>query len=185
MKKLLLVSMIVLTCSISFGQIGFGIKGAVTVSSLSTDVSDYANAAKLGYQLGAFVRIGEKLHLQPEIYFGMKRGELKFSSMGLDPQNPTKSVDVKQDMTLSTIDIPVLLGYRILKVPAVGVRIQAGPVASIVANKKFAVSFDGVDQPEDQSPIEKSSLKDINWGLQMGAGVDVLFLQSISGMSWV
>ncbi len=143
------------------------------MSTLSPDLSDYANAAKLGYQLGAFVRIGGKLHLQPEVYFGLKTGELKYVSV---PNNSTQSVNVKQDVNLNTIDIPILLGYRILKVPTLNVRLQAGPVASIVANKTFNVSFDGVDKPEDQSPIEKSSLKDMNWGLQMGAGVDFLFL---------
>ena len=41
-------------------------------------------------------------------------------------------------------------------------------------NKKFDITFDGVDQETDDD--DKDSFKDMNWGLQLGAGVDVLML---------
>ena len=165
MKKIILITAIVLISSYSFGQIGFGIKGAVTMSKLSTDLSDVEEAAKTGFQAGAFVRIGDKWHLQPEAYFTSKMGNLKFDVL---------QQSVEQTVTLNTIDIPVLIGYKILDPPTLNVRLQAGPVASIVANKSFKLEVDGVETPTDEE--FKDSFKDLNWGLQFGAGVDFLML---------
>ncbi len=162
--------------SLAFSQLGFGIKGSVTMNSLSTNISDYEQAAKTGYQLGAFVRLGKKLHLQPEAYFALRSGELSTKVVGLDPNNPQNSAEVKQGMTLNTIDIPVLIGYKIFDPPTLNVRLQAGPVLSMVLNKKFDVTLDGIEVPEEETKSLEEQYKDANWGLQFGAGVDFLFL---------
>jgi len=173
MKKTTLIIAVMFISILSFGQLGFGIKGAVTMSSLTTDFSDIKEAAKTGWQLGAFVRVGDKLHLQPEIYFTAKAGQLEYS--GIDINHPLKLGTVTQDITLNTVDIPVLVGYKIIDPPTLNVRIQAGPVASIVMNKKFEVSSDGIDPPEPSEEY-KNAFKNMNWGLQLGAGVVFLFL---------
>ncbi|MCD4695669.1 MAG: PorT family protein [Bacteroidales bacterium] len=176
MKKIVFLSALMILGYYTFGQLGLGIKGAVTMSSLTTDLSEIKEAAKLGYQFGAFVRVGDKFHIQPEVYFTAKKGDLEMNVVGADPDNPLKSVEVSQGITLNTVDVPILLGYKILDPPLLNIRLQAGPVASIVTSKKFNVTFDGVDADEDQATFCKDDLKDINWGLQFGAGVDVLFL---------
>ncbi|MEZ5147368.1 MAG: hypothetical protein R2759_09895 [Bacteroidales bacterium] len=48
------------------------------MNTLSTDLSDYEKAAKTGFLAGAFVRISDKWHLQPEAYFPAKKGELTY-----------------------------------------------------------------------------------------------------------
>ena len=176
MRKIILITAIALISSYSFGQLGFGIKGAVTMNSLSTDLSDYEKAAKTGYQLGAFVRLGKKLHIQPEAYFAIRSGELTTKVVGLDPNDMQNSVEVKQGMTLSTIDIPILIGYKILDPPTFNIRLQAGPVISMVVNKKFDVTLDGVDAPDEVTNTLEDDFNSANWGLQMGAGIDFLFL---------
>lgn len=163
MKKIIFSLSFLFISSLAFSQLGLGIKGAFTMSQLSTDVNDYTKAMKSGYQLGAFVRIGDKLHLQPEAYFTAKSGELEYASGA-----------VKQSFTFNTIDVPVLIGYKILDPPGLNVRLQAGPVASIVANKKISVTTGGIEQ--EATDEEKDYFKNMNWGLQFGAGVDVLFL---------
>lgn len=176
MKKIIFSLSLLFVSSLAFSQLGFGIKGAVTMNNLSTNISDYEQAAQTGYQLGAFIRIGDKLHLQPEAYFAMKTGELSTELVGYDPDNPTESVNVKQGMTLNTIDIPVLVGYKIIDPPTLNVRLQAGPVLSMVLDKKFDVTLDGVEIPEEELKSLEDQYKDANWGMQFGAGVDFLFL---------
>jgi hypothetical protein len=178
MKKFILVLFVTLITTITNAQLGFGIKGGFTMSKLSVNIGDYADAAQAGYQLGAFVRLGKKLHLQPEAYFTAKTGKLTFDYNQVDPNNPNGTItsSVEQQISLKTIDVPVLIGYQIAKLPAIKIRIQAGPVASIVVNKKFNVQFDGVDQSDDSSPLLEDDFSNINWGLQFGAGIDFLFL---------
>lgn len=110
MKKIFLIGLISLLTGIAYGQLGFGIKGAVSMSKLSTDIKDYSEAIKAGYQLGAFVRVGKKLHLQPELYFAAKTGKLKFDYTRIDPADSvTVTSSVSQIIKLSTIDVPVLI----------------------------------------------------------------------------
>jgi len=52
--------------------------------------------------------------------------------------------------------------------------LQAGPVASFVVNKDFDVTLDGVSaEPGDEY---KEAWSNMNWAMQFGAGVDVLFM---------
>jgi hypothetical protein len=176
MRKFVLIAIAALFCSISYGQLGLGIKGAFTMSNLSPNLSDYEDAAQAGFQLGAFVRVGKKLHLQPEIYFTAKSGDLTFDQDVIDPDDPGNTIktSVTQDVTLNTLDIPVLIGYKLMDAKKFNVRLQAGPVGSIVLNKKFDITLDGASsETPDELP---DSFNDFNWGLQLGAGVDFLFL---------
>jgi hypothetical protein len=174
MKKIMLIAFAALFGSVAFGQLGFGIKGAVSMSKLSPNISDYKDAAQTGFQVGAFFRIGDKLHLQPEAYFSAKKGQLTYS--GYDVNDPLKTGEVTQDITFNTLDIPVLIGYKIFDPPAMNIRLQAGPVASMVLNKKFEVSSsDGITPPEPDNAYQ-DAFKNLNWGLQVGGGVDFLFL---------
>lgn len=176
MKKIWFIIIAIIIGVQSYGQFGFGIKGAVSMSNFTTDLSEIEEAAKSGYQLGAFVRIGKKLHLQPEAYFTAKAGELTFSTLGADPDDPTKTVEVKQGITFNTVDVPLLIGYTIFNPKVFKLRLQAGPVASFVANKKYDLTLDGVESGDDGSFFNEDDFNDLNWGLQFGAGVDVLFL---------
>ncbi len=171
MKKIALLIIVTFVSSMTFAQFHLGIKGAVSSSKLTTNISDVVEAAKTGYQLGAFVRIGEKFHLQPEVYFSAKPGKVEFTIPDLN--DPTKKINISEDIQFSTVDIPLLVGLRLLKIPLGNIRIQAGPVASFVTNTKMTVSKDGVELPDDDYP---ESFKDFNWAAQFGAGVDILFL---------
>ncbi len=169
MKKLFLIVLISGFSVFSYAQFELGLKGAVSMSSLTTNIEDYENALKSGFQAGVYTRIGKKLHLQPEIYFAGKSGELTY-----DIQTEGAALTVKETVTLSTVDVPVLLGLTIFDPPAVKIRLQAGPVASFVVNKNFDITLDGVsEEPGDEY---KEAWSNMNWAMQFGAGVDVLFM---------
>jgi hypothetical protein len=167
---------VTLCTTLTYAQLGFGIKGAITMNKLSADLDDYSNAAKTGFQLGAFVRVGEKVHLQPEAYYSFRSGDMKFNYDQPDGSGNTVVRSVDQTGKFHTIDIPVLLGVRVLKLPKLDVRVQAGPVASFIVSKSFDVTFDGIEVDDDDSPIIADDFSNVNWGLQFGGGIDFLFL---------
>jgi hypothetical protein len=171
MKRISVIIIALFISSATFAQFHLGIKGGVSMSKLTTNISDVVEAAKTGYQLGAFVRIGDKFHLQPEIYFSAKPGQVEFTLP--DINDPDKKFNITEDINFSTVDIPVLVGFRLLKIPLGNIRLQAGPVASFVTNSTMTISKDGVELPEDDYPKD---FKNFNWAAQFGAGVDVLFL---------
>lgn len=153
----------------SFGQFNLGLAGGINVSSLSTDLSDYEQDLELGYKAGAFARIGTKLHLQPEIYFSSKKSGISYVYKDASGEN-----NFGQVVTFTTLDVPVLLGYKIFDPPLLNIRLNAGPVASFVVGKEFDTTLNSV-KVETSDEFE-DSFQPMNWGLQFGAGLDISFL---------
>lgn len=164
MKKFtLMIATLIITGSM-FGQISFGPKIGLNVSKLSTDmagnVAGLKESSKTGFQLGAFVRIGTKFYVQPELLYSVKGGILEVAG---DAVNPAVSADYK----MGTMDIPVLVGTKVFSLPMVNVRVFAGPIASFIVSKDLTLSN---MVPED----DQIKLKDAIWSAAIGAGVDVM-----------
>ncbi|MRT92985.1 porin family protein [Ancylomarina sp. 16SWW S1-10-2] len=159
MKKLLLVAAISLFSSALFAQlaspISIGIHGGLVSTKADTDISGIKDKADNGMMLGAFARINlNKWYIQPELNYVSRKSTLEY--MGGSADIKTKS-----------IDIPVLLGYKIIKLPVIKVRAFAGPVASFSIDDNFKdFVTDGVN---DFSP----KVKDAVWNAKVGAGIDV------------
>jgi len=174
MKKLILLAGL-LWIGVSLpaqNLISFGPKVGWNSTRLSKDYKDYLQDMKSGFQGGIFFSLNlDKFYVQPEGYFSLKRGT--FESSIEDPFNPAGSLNVKQTVRLQTVDVPLLLGYRLLDLKLAKLRIWGGPVASYVLDKQYTLSIDGVDQSER---ISRDDFKDATWSVQFGAGLDLLML---------
>lgn len=152
------------------GPISFGPKIGWNSTRLSTDYSDYVKSMKSGLQGGLFFSLYLKnFYIQPEAYFSIKRGALETA---MDPANPTAPV-IKQTINLQSVDVPVLLGYKLLDLKLARLRIWGGPVASFLLNKEYTLSIDGSNQSER---ITRDDFTDAVWSAQIGAGLDLLML---------
>jgi len=130
-------------------KVGFNYSSLPTSSSLITN-----QAGKAGFQVGAFARIGNKTYIQPEVLIGSNSASFTFNSGG--------SASV-QNATFSTLDIPVLLGHKLVSLPLLNVRIMAGPdFVSLLKNP-------GLQIPNPS----QYTYKDFNVGAEAGLGVDV------------
>ncbi len=153
------------------GMISFGPKIGWNSTRLSTDYSDYVKDIKSGCQGGAFFSLYlKKFYLQPEAYFSFKRGALTTS---IDPLHPINSVEIKQSVTLYSIDVPLIFGYKVLDLKLARFRIWAGPVVSFLLDKNYTLSVGGSNLSDS---INSSDFKNSLWSAQVGAGVDLLFL---------
>jgi hypothetical protein len=162
MKKLILLSVALMIGSAAFSQIpGFSIgpKIGTTFSKYTTDKDQIKEEMKSSFFFGAFVRLGNKIYVQPELLVMSKNGLLK-------NENTQES---QVTLKIHTIDVPLLLGVKVLDLKVANVRVMAGPVASFVIDKN--ITSENWDET-----ITKDDFKNMNWGLQFGAGVDVLFL---------
>lgn len=166
MKKLIVVLIIIVaalfTSEQSNAQFAFGLKLGYTASKLSTNLDSIKSTMSSGFHIGAFARIGKRVHLQPEFYYNISGAT--FENLGLNTVN-----DWKQKVTVGTLDIPVLVGFSIIQTKTLKWRIMVGPEVSFVVNSKIQdVNLTG--------PIEKSDLRTTNWFIQVGTGIDFLFL---------
>lgn len=145
----------------SSGQFAFGLKLGYNASSLSTNLDTIKSDMGSGFHAGAFVRIGRRVHLQPELYYTLSGTTFQ---VGTNPLT-----DWKQKITVGTLDVPVLIGFTVIETKIFKWHIVVGPEASFVVNSK-------VENVSLAGPIQKSDLRTTNWFLQAGTGIDVLFL---------
>lgn len=166
MKKLILLVATIIMGSVASAQVvpGFSIgpKIGASFSKFTTDQDQIKEEVKNTFYFGAFARFGKKIYVQPELLIMSRKGTLK------DDANAGSTGSIK----INTIDIPMLLGYKILDLKAVNARVMAGPVASLVIDK--TITFD--ETWNDDISFTGDDVRKTNWGLQFGAGVDVLFL---------
>jgi hypothetical protein len=162
MKKFFLFALLIITAELAFGQFDFGLKLGYNASKLSTNIDSIKSSMSSGFHVGAFARIGKRIYVQPEAYYTLSGGT--FENLGVNTIN-----DWKQKVTVGTLDVPVLIGFKIINGETINWRIMAGPEVSFLVNSKIKdVSLTG--------PIEKSNLSTVNWYIQAGTGIDLFFL---------
>jgi len=159
MKKIILLFVIALFATeLSYGQFALGIKVGYNASKLSTDLDSISSSFKSGFHVGVFSRFGKRLYVAPELQY-----TLSGSTLSTD--------DWKQKITVGSLDIPVLVGFKIIHSDFLTWRIELGPQASFLVNSKIT------DVNSIAGPINDASLNSVNWYVLAGTGIDILFLK--------
>ncbi|GAB3932768.1 porin family protein [Mucilaginibacter myungsuensis] len=156
MKKYLLS--IALLAAVAVGakaQNTFGIKGGVNFHKINTD--NLKESTKAGYQVGVFGRLGSEVYLQPELYLGSRGGKVS-----------TDDNSFSSDVTFTTLNVPLLVGGRVIGSDALNLRVMAGPIFSYNLSKDQSISGNLAGAFADFGNYKKSTL-----GYQAGAGVDI------------
>lgn len=157
MKKITVLVIIVLLALTGKAQKFFdaGLKAGLNSSKISTDVADYNPQTINNYSFGAFARLNlGRLYIQPEAYYNSKGGEY------IDKVN----LSTVNSFDLKTVDVPALVGVKLIDQKALNLRIMAGPVVSFLTDKSV------------KGQLTEDNLKNSLLGWQYGAGVDFLFL---------
>ncbi|MGD9928769.1 MAG: porin family protein [Mangrovibacterium sp.] len=162
MKKLTLFLLAFLTFQLSQAQspVNLGLKTGFNSSKISTNLDDFDESSVNNYLAGAFLRVNlGKIYLQPEAYFSSKGGKLS-EITGSGTTEAVNSFDLK------AIDVPVLLGYKLIDKEAFNLRLNAGPVLSFLLEKEL----------NEAAVMDVDQLKDHYFGYQYGAGIDLWVL---------
>jgi hypothetical protein len=160
MKKALLVLLMTIAISPVFAQapgFTFGPKIGATLSKYHSDVDLIKEEVRNTLHWGIFARIGQSVYIQPELLFMDKSGLL------INTDAPASEQVIK----LRTIDVPLLVGVRIANLKVANVRAFAGPVASMAINRE-------VETQNWEQGLTEDDIRQANWALQFGAGVDLL-----------
>ncbi|MCX6240112.1 MAG: porin family protein [Bacteroidia bacterium] len=163
-KTILTITLMTMVLStFAIGPFTIGLKAGLNSSKITTDnfsatgytYNDFKSDAKSGFNFGAFARFGTKVYLQPELLYCIKNGQ---SSSG----------SASQSLKLKTIQVPVLLGFKLVNLKIASIRAFTGPAMSIVM-KSSSVTYAGVTA----GLFDTKNFKNNIWDWQLGAGVDV------------
>lgn len=142
------------------------VKGGVNLAQIKTDAGSFnANLeeslqTQKGYVFGASMRVGRKLFIQPELLFSQKGGEVK---------SLVNNVMTGFDMQYTTLDLPLLVGYKIGRFHILG-----GPVFSnnISSNTGLKEAINATYY----SYLNDNGYKKSTMAFQVGAGLTLLGL---------
>ena len=120
MKQVIFISLILISPVLTFSQPLFdlGIKAGVNFSKITANINDYNSESITKMHFGAFGRVGwNRIYIQPEAYFISLGGKL-----GSDFFSTVTSFDY------GSVEVPILLGCKVVKGDKSNVRLMAGPV---------------------------------------------------------
>jgi len=165
MKSILLIIVIIAfgTAANAQGVFSLGPKVGYNSYELSSNMDSVQASIKNSFQLGAFIRVGKKIYFQPEANYQIDQSTLN-KSVG--------NVVFSQDVTLKSVKVPALIGVKLINARVFNLRVMAGPAVTFILDKKLSPST-----MSDLWPIRSvDDLKNSTWSVQMGAGLDILFL---------
>ncbi|PLW96164.1 MAG: hypothetical protein C0591_09375 [Marinilabiliales bacterium] len=165
MKKIIVAFVAIVITLSSYGQFHVGPQIGYTASNLSLNTDSITNGLKSNFVAGVFFRFGEKIYVQPEINWLTQGSVFKYPSIGsISP--------IEQNIKLNTIQVPLNIGWRIINLKVVNIRIFAGVLANFVTKTTITTSG-GDPNYYDALPTEDDFGK-TQWQWDIGAGVDVL-----------
>jgi hypothetical protein len=140
MKKSGFIVIALLFSQLAFCQLPFtaGPKVGANFSSLRSTNPDQRISTEniIGWAFGGFARasIGT-FYVQPEAYFNEQGSNLRIWQSP-DPGTPN-GAGTEGRVRLTTLDIPLLFGLRLIPLDAINVRLMAGPVYTRVVSERI------------------------------------------------
>ncbi|QEC79973.1 porin family protein [Mucilaginibacter ginsenosidivorax] len=159
MKKTFLLTFSICLLAIGFASaqvipsFSFGAKAGLNFSAFPAN-GKYDNSSQAGYLGGVWARFGALgFNFQPELYATAKNLTIKD-----DAGNENKA-------KFTSLDVPLLIGTKIGAF-GLGGRFYGGPVFSFTVNRDQSYSNAAAE-------VAKLNYKDANYGVQLGAGLDI------------
>jgi len=182
MKKLFIAAVLLLSVSFASAQLNFGIKagynsslGVKNISSVTTgeyNLNSVKSEVSNGFHAGVFARLGfDKVYFQPELLYAMGK---KDYTVTVQDASTNQESSFDKHVTVSTVDVPLLLGYKLLDLKVINLRVFAGP--KLRFNAGSTLDFNNIKGGGFSATDLQKDVKAAKLGLEGGFGVDVLML---------
>jgi hypothetical protein len=180
MKRILLSTALVFFVAIASAQFSFGVKAgynsSLTLSNLgsvsdgSYNLSNVKGEMWNNFQAGLFARVYlKKFYIEPELLYSVQKKEYDMLDVMIDGN----ATDINSYMSISNVEVPLMIGYKLLDLKIANLRVFAGP--KFILNTGSTLDYKNI---EDGQPVTSDKLlqdfKASQIDLEVGAGVDVL-----------
>lgn len=181
MKKLIISAVLLLFVTFTYAQLNFGIKAGYNSSLTFQNASSVTNGgydlnsvkAEMwnNFQAGLFARVGfGKIYFQPELLYSIQKKNYNVSFIDAVQGNVT----LNKMANISTVDVPLLVGYKLLDLKIINLRVFAGPKLRFDANS--SLGYNNITGGNFNTSSLVTDAKKAQLGFDLGAGVDVLML---------
>jgi len=148
MKKVFITLLFVCAAAICSALPNFGAKIGANFSKFSVKKDMMEYKFQPGFDIGFFARLKhQKLYVQPELYYSYQQTKATVANVSSKSHN-------------HSLNVPILLGYKLLDVKMTNVRVFLGPEFNYVLSESSAVNL--------RNPANVTGC--------IGAGVDIAML---------
>ena len=183
MKKFIFTAVLLLSFSFSQAQFHLGIMAGYNSSLTLNNIGDVTTGkytlSNVGNEIwndfhaGLFARIplGKVVYLQPEVLYSIQKKNFELTLP--DILSGGSTVTLNRFANISTVDVPILVGAKLLDLKIVNLRAFAGPMIRLDAGSSLDFTKTDPNSTFDPNTLVKEIQK-ANIGLEAGIGVDVL-----------
>lgn len=180
MKKIFIVAVLLLSVSFTYSQFHLGIKAgynsSLTLSSISSvtngtyDLNSVQKEMWNDFQAGLFARIplSKAIYVEPELLYTIQKKNYQLTFQDITQG----SVTLDKIANINTVDVPLLLGIKLLDLKILNLRAFVGP--KLRFNAGSTLDFNNITGGNFDTSKLVTDIKAANLGLEIGAGVDVL-----------
>ena len=183
-KTFLLIAALLMMGSVAFAGGGFdfgiGPKVGYQTAKLSYDKAEIKSSFSNHFTAGVFGRLTfGRLYVQPEVLLLKTSNifDLDVTGEGTDNMlNIPTGANVNLTLNQLNLQVPVLIGVKIIDLDIFALRAQVGPTANFVLKSQTLVNYStsGSSETETEEDDQGFDTKSISWGLQAGLGIDLL-----------
>src|SRR5262245_20437507 len=124
MRRTLFAILFTTLATLGWSQIQFNPQVGGSFTNLTNTGDNVATKAAFGFQLGADLRIGDRIYFQPGVFFGRNATVVK--------QSNGDSATIEDNLIRTTFKIKALAGFNIIHKEAFKLRVNAGPTYEVL-----------------------------------------------------
>lgn len=184
MKRNFLILVLMMIAVAASAQFNFGIKAGynstLSLQNLNTITNGDYNLDNLktefskNYQVGIFTRFNfERFYIQPEVLYTVQQEEFEVKDVDAGDNS---TMDIQTFMNVSTVDIPIFVGYKIIDSKAFNLRAYVGP--KIALNAGSQLEYKNLSSGDFSLSELAQDFKTAQVDLEAGVGFD-LFMFTI------
>jgi len=147
--------------SVAFSQVTFNPKVGVNASGLDTKLQDFSTEARVGWNAGFDLRLGEGFFfLQPGVHYNSYTARL-FQNLDMN-----EDIRLEDETTIRSLKVPLNVGLRLTgNSRFFGIHAVGGITPNYVMGVKEQPSF----------ALSREDLNEWTFGANVGVGLDILF----------
>ncbi len=179
MKRILFSVVFLLFVAVASAQFNFGLKAGYnsslslenlgSLSDGSYNMDNVKSEMWNNFQAGAFARVLiKKFYIQPEVLYSVQKKDYELKQVLIDEDTRR---DVNTYMNISNVEVPLLVGYKLLDMKVANVRVFAGP--RFTMNAGSSLQYENLSEEEITVAGLAQDFKDSQVSIDAGVGVDL------------
>lgn len=167
MNRLLSAFGAVLITAVATAQFAVNPQIGVNFTQLTNPSNSYTSKSAAGFQLGADLRIGDRLYFQPGAFFGRSATVIK--------QNQADTLILEDNLIRTTAKVKALMGYNLIHNDGFKLRVNVGPTYEALLS---------VDSKDDKIEFNKKNYSSGSFNIDAGVGLDLSIITLETGVSY-